>query len=404
MTSILIRFTSRLTHYAELLYQPTEYVTAKFGSEPDWPASGLLAAVVASSEDAIISKDLFGKITSWNKSAERIFGYTAGEAIGRPTTILSMPGNEDEMRALLARVSRGERVDYFETVRRHKDGRLVHVSVTISPIHGTQGEIVGASKIARDITASKAAAGALECAEKRLLDLHRELLHATRLQELGQMAATLAHEINQPLSAIASYIAGSRQLLVQHQLKSDVALDDALRMASDQVTRVSGVVRRLRGYAKPSAGAVQPESLDEIVAETAALAAIDTGARGVKVDLMLAARPIMVVVDRVEIQQILLNLMRNAYEAMIGQDRRILSIAVAASAGMAEIRVSDTGVGIDPGNRDRLFLPFATTKADGMGLGLSICRNILDACGGKIWAEHPATGGAAFVFLVPLAR
>jgi two-component system sensor kinase FixL len=365
-------------------------------------ASSLLAAVVASSDDAIISKTLAGIITSWNASAERIFGYSAAEAIGGPVSMLAPPGNADEMPALLARVSRGERIEHFETSRRHKNGTLVAVSLSISPIHDSDGKIVGASKIARDITASKASAAALQRAEAELLDLHREVLHATRLRELGQIAASLAHEINQPLSAIASYLAGSRQLLIQNDLSEKVELEAALRRASEQVVRASDVVRRLRGYAKPSEGILHPVLLGDIVEETAALAKIDTGALGVTVTLPQDSNPIMVLVDRVEVQQVLLNLFRNAFEAMAGQGRRELSITSRTDSGMAEVRVRDTGVGINPRIRDRLFLPFATTKADGMGIGLSICRKIVDARGGKIWAEHPADGGTVFIFTMPL--
>jgi two-component system sensor kinase FixL len=366
-------------------------------------ASNLLAAVVASSDDAIISKTLAGIITSWNASAERIFGYSASEAIGSPIAILAPPGNEGEMPALLARVSRGERIAHFETTRRHKTGALVPISLSISPILDSRGQIIGASKIARDITASKASAAALHSAEARLLDMHRELLHATRLRELGQVAATLAHEINQPLSAIASYLAGSRQLLIQNDLSEKVELDEALRRASDQVVRASDVVRRLRSYSKPSDGLLLPALLGDIVEETAALATIDSSATGVTLDLSQACNPIMVNVDRVEVQQVLLNLFRNAFEAMAGEDRRELSVSSRSTAGMAEISVRDTGSGINPRIRERLFLPFATTKADGMGIGLSICRKIVQARGGKIWAEHPADGGTAFIFTMPLA-
>jgi two-component system sensor kinase FixL len=378
-------------------------MTLPFIEVPEHFASSLLAAVVASSDDAIISKTLTGVITSWNAGAERIFGYSANEAIGLPIAVLAPPGNEGEMPTLLAQVARGERVAHFETTRRHKNGALVPVSLSISPIHDAQGQIVGASKIARDITASKASALALQRAEQRLIDMHRELLHATRLRELGQVAATLAHEINQPLSAIASYLAGSRQLLIQNDLNEKAELDEALRRASDQVARASEVVRRLRSYSKPSDGLVQAALLGDIVEETAALAKINSGAVGVTVNIEQTSNPIMVLVDRVEVQQVLLNLFRNAFEAMAGEDRRELSVGSHTASGMAEIRVRDTGSGINPKIRDRLFLPFATTKSDGMGIGLSICRKIVQARGGKIWAEHPVGGGTTFIFTMPLA-
>lgn len=378
-------------------------MTSSVDTFPEHFADGLLAAIVTSSDDAIIGKTVTGLITSWNHGAERIFGYSASEAIGRPIAILAPPGHEDEMPALLERVALGERIAQFETTRRAKNGTLVLVSVSISPIRDAEGDVVGALKIARDLTARKASAAALVHVEARMHEMHRELLHATRLRELGQVAATLAHEINQPLSAIASYLAGSRQLLVQNDLSEKVELDEALRRASDQVVRASEVVRRLRGYSKPSEGLLEPVLLGDIVDETAALAMIDSGAAGVTIDLAAASAPIMVLVDRVEVQQVLLNLFRNAFEAMAGKDRRELTVTARTDSGMAEISVRDTGAGIDRQIRDRLFLPFATTKADGMGIGLSICRKIVQARGGKIWAEHPADGGTAFIFTIPLA-
>ena len=366
-------------------------------------ASNLLAAIVASSEDAIISKTAAGIITSWNRSAERIFGYTAQEAIGQPIRILAVPGNEDEMPALLARVTRGERVEHLETIRRRKDGSLVHISLSISPILDAAGQVVGASKIARDITAVKAAAAALADAERRLFDLDRELQHATRLRELGQMAATIAHELNQPLSAIANYIAGSRQLIVQSDVAEKDDIAQALWRAAEQVIRATEVIRRLRAYARPDDGTIQPEQLDLIVEETTALATLHSSAQDVSVTLEHDSGPIVVRADRIGIQQVLLNLIRNSFEAMSGQQHRELRIDSRSNGTMAEIRVSDTGPGIDPRFHDRLFLPFATTKTDGMGIGLSISRKIINAHGGKLWVEHPAQGGCAFVFTIPLA-
>ena len=274
----------------------------------------LLAALVASSDDAIISKTIQGVVTSWNAGAERIFGYLAEELIGQPIARLAMPGNEAEMPNILERVRQGQRVEHFETERRHKDGSAVLVSLTVSPIHDEAGQVIGASKVARDITAVRRAADALKLAQARLQEQHRELLHAARLGELGQMAAALGHEINQPLSAIINYLHAAETLFQQDEPSERPMLAEAIQLAAGQAVRAAEVVRRLRGFAKQNDGAVQPESINQIVEETAAFAGIDVARRGVTVDYAFSPLQDRVVVDRIAIQQVLLNLIRNALE------------------------------------------------------------------------------------------
>jgi PAS domain S-box-containing protein len=172
-----------------------------------------LAAIVESSDDAIISNSLEGFVTTWNKSAERIFGYTAKEMIGQSILRLAAPDHGDEMIEILDRIKRGERVDHYETIRRRRDGSAVHVSLSVSPIHDIADKLVGASKVARDITASTLANAALRDSQARLQELNSELLHVSRLSAMGEMASVLAHELNQPLSAISNYMKGSRRLL-----------------------------------------------------------------------------------------------------------------------------------------------------------------------------------------------
>lgn len=165
-----------------------------------------LAAIVEYSDDAIFSVGLDRCIVSWNKAAERMFGYTEAEMIGEPNLKLAAPGYEAEMVEILDRVLNRERVDHYETVRRHKNGSLLQVSLTESPIYDADGQLIGASKVVRDITAAKSAEAALRESQARLQELHTELWHVSRLSAMGQMAAMVAHEINQPLTAISSYM------------------------------------------------------------------------------------------------------------------------------------------------------------------------------------------------------
>jgi two-component system sensor kinase FixL len=361
-------------------------------------SESLLASVVASSDDAIISKTIEGLITSWNGAAERLFGYSASEIVGQPISLLAMAGREDEMPAILDRLRTGERVEHFETIRRHKNGSSVLVSLTVSPIYDDSSKVIGASKVARDITPARAAAAALALAEDRLKEQHRELLHAARLGELGQMATTLTHEINQPLSAIINYLHASQRLLSNGGPVNRPMLEEAVQRAIDQAVRAAEVVRRLRTYAKPNQGLAAPVSINDILREAMAFAAIDSGPRGVSIKFVPTLQADMVLADRVEIQQVLLNLIRNALEAMEAQPRKALTLSTTLTDDMIEVAVSDTGPGLDPLAHERLFQPFVTTKDNGMGIGLSICLKIIEAHGGRLWVDERAGGGAVFRF------
>jgi two-component system sensor kinase FixL len=361
-------------------------------------ARRLLAAIVASSDDGIISKTMDGVVTGWNPGAERIFGYRSEEIVGGPVAVLAMPGREDEMPAILDRLRRGDRIDHYETTRRHKDGRELQVSLTVLPIYDEDGHVIGASKVVRDITEVRLGADALRAAQVRLQEQQNELLHVARLSELGQMAATLAHEVNQPLAAISNYLRAGLRLLAQDGPAARSKLDEAIGKAADQAARAGEIIRRLRSLAKRSESDPRPESIDRIVDEAIALAAIDARQRGVQLRIDPAAADELVLADRVQIQQVLLNLTRNALEAMEGEPRRELLVTTAARDGVVEVSVRDTGPGLAPDVVERLFQPFVTTKDSGMGIGLSICRKIIDAHGGRLWAAGNPGGGTIFTF------
>jgi len=361
-------------------------------------AGRLLAAIVAASDDAIIGTTAEGVVNSWNQGAERIFGYTAEEMVGNPISVLAVPGREDEMRALRDRLRQGEKVDHHETTRRHKNGGIRHISLTVSPLRDEAGRVVGASALSRDITAARLAADALREAQERLQEQHRELLHVARLSELGQMAATLAHEVNQPLSAINNYLRAARRFLATDEPASRLKLEEAISKAADQAVRAGEIVHRLRRLTRRSESELHPEPIAQLLDEAASLAAIDARRRGVTVQLECDPAADLVLADRVEIQQVLLNLIRNALEAMEGQPRRELRVAAAARNDMVEVSVADTGPGLSPQVAEKLFQPFVTTKSRGVGIGLSICRGIIADHGGRIWAEANQDGGTIFWF------
>jgi two-component system sensor kinase FixL len=216
------------------------------------------------------------------------------------------------------------------------------------------------------------------------------------------MASALAHELNQPLSAISNYLRGGQRLL---KAGGDMALvTEAMDKAADQAVRAGDIIRRLRAYVARGTSEWAPEHVAKLVEEASALALIGAKELGIQIDLRLDADADLVLVDRVQIQQVLVNLIRNAAEAMAITPRRALTVAsAAAEEGMVEVSVRDTGTGLAPEAAEKLFSPFFSTKAHGLGVGLSICRTIIEAHGGRIWAEANPGGGTVFRFTLQAA-
>jgi len=361
----------------------------------DDEAVSLLAAIVAASDDAIISKRLDGEVTSWNRAAEQIFGYTAEEMIGRSISILAAPDRADEMSLILDHVRRGERIDHHETKRRHKDGHIIDISLTVSPIFDIAGQIVGALKIIRDLTVQRHT-------ERRLREVEAELSHTSRLTEMGEMASALAHEISQPLTAASNYLAAAGIML---EAANDPAVERAravVNKAATQITRATDVMSRLRTFVKKGGIERRDETVANVIGEAADLALIGTRENGVKLQLCIAPHLPLVVIDKIQIQQVVVNLIRNAVQAMQASIRRELTIiAEVVEPYRIEISVTDTGPGIAPEIADRLFQPFVTTKPQGMGIGLSICRSIVESHGGQLSVKPNPEGGTSFHFCLP---
>jgi two-component system sensor kinase FixL len=234
--------------------------------------------------------------------------------------------------------------------------------------------------------------------EARLQELQSELVHISRLTAMGEMASTLAHELNQPLSAIANYLRGSHRLIGDTDPKS-AKLRDALDKATEQALRAGDIIRRLRDFVARGETEVKLESITKLVEEASALALVGAKQYGVRVLFNLDPDTDRVYADKVQVQQVLLNLIRNAIEAITdaGSPRREISVeATAIDDDMVRISVSDTGPGIAPEIAAQLFQPFVTTKRQGMGVGLSISRTIVEAHGGELWVEPRSGGGSVF--------
>ena len=363
-------------------------MVSRNASEQAW-----LAAIIESSEDGIIAKDLGGTVTAWNPAAERLFGYAATEMLGQKLAVIYPPARAHEETEILARIARGERIEHYETERRHRDGRVFPVSVTVSPIRDAAGAVVGASNITRDLSERAAHA-------QRVGELQSELAHVQRLSELGQFVSALVHEVNQPLTAIGNYLGACRRLLATGNV---AGVGAALDRVADQTTRTREIVQRIRDFVRKREMEMRTENLAAVVHE--AIELTRSSARGEDVTVHAEVDPAAAVnVDKVQVQQVLFNLMRNGIEATQGHERREIRVAARpADAAMVEVSVADSGPGLSEEVRARLFQPFVTTKANGMGIGLSVCRTIIEAHGGRLWADDAAAAGAVFRFTLRLA-
>jgi two-component system sensor kinase FixL len=236
---------------------------------------------------------------------------------------------------------------------------------------------------------------------RRMQEVHSELVHMSRLSEMGQMASALAHELNQPLTAMGTYLSAARQLLVSGNREK---AETMLTRASEQSQRAADIIRRQREFAKKGELERRREFLPKIIEEATALALVGAKGQGVKVKLRVDPSCPAVEIDKIQVQQVLVNLIRNAVEAMSQTSRRELVLAARTTGdGQVEIAISDTGPGLPEEIRARLFQPFLTTKEGGLGLGLSICRSIIDAHGGALEAEDNPDGGTTFRLTLPAA-
>ena len=398
-----------------------------------------LAAIVESSDDAIVSKDLNGIITSWNRGAERLFGYSVEEAIGKPIIMLIPPGHHDEEAKILDAIRRGERIDHYETVRQRKDGSLVQISLTVSPIRDGTGAVIGASKIARDISVRIAAEVALrqagedlakanEALEQRVHErtaeleqanaallrdmqeqrnLEEQLRQAQKMESIGTLAGGIAHDFNNILNIVKGYAA-----LIGHHPAADSAIAESVSIIDESIERGAAVVRQLLTLGRKTEPRLVSTDVNEVVA---ALANLLKQTLPKTVDVIYECRPLpAVLADPNQISQALLNLSVNARDAMPNGGKLRLRTTVAAGGKLPNpttlgaqavcIEVADTGTGIDTAIRSRIFDPFFTTKkvGEGTGLGLAMVYAIVKNHNGAIDFDSEAKRGTTFRLYLPI--
>src|SRR5215470_4676380 len=354
----------------------------------DYESRSRLATIVDSADDAIISKDLNGVIQTWNAGACRMFGYTRDEMVGQP--ILRLIPNElrHEEDEILRKLRAGERIDHYETTRVKKSGERLEVSVTISPIRSESGEVIGASKIARDISDRKR--------------VERMLVQAEKIAATGRMAAAIAHEINNPLESLVNLV-----FLARQNCAEGGKADRYLLTAEGELERISHIARQTLGYYKDT-GSPTEVHLHELIKNV--LTVYNSRLLGAGISVNVRFNDLQkVVVSKGEMLQVFSNIIANAIDAMRhGGELQISTRKLISSAGDGvQIVIRDNGVGITSQNLPRVFEPFFTTKGDvGTGIGLWVAKRLVEARGGQISvASSNETGnsGTTITIFIPFA-
>lgn len=352
----------------------------------------LLAAIVESSDDAIIGKDLNGIITSWNKGAERMFGYTAEEIIGQPVSRLAPPDRTNEMPAMLERIRRGEHIDHYETIRITKSGELVDISLTVSGIYDEQGRLIGASKIARDIRERKLAVQALAKQSERLVRANADL---------QQFAYITSHDLQEPLRIVVSC---TEMFLSKSGAKLTAEEREWLDLSVNAARRMTAMIKDLLTYAR---------TLDEELL----MEPVDTGqviewaVNNLSLRIQSSAADIQYDRDRmprirgnkIGLLQVFQNLISNALKYRKREAPRVV-ISAERNDNHWLFAVQDNGIGIDPAYHKRIFGLFQRLHAaeyPGTGIGLALCRRIVSSHGGEIWVESTGADGSTFKFTLP---
>jgi two-component system sensor kinase FixL len=356
-----------------------------------------LRSILETSPDAIIMIDENGMIESFNAAASRLFDYPAEEVLNKNVNIL-MP-----------EPYRAQHDGYISHYRRTGEKRVIGIGRIVVgrrrdgstfPMELAVGEItVGNRRLftgfIRDITERQEA-------DRNFREMQSELLHVSRLSSLGEMSAALAHELNQPLTAMSNYINAARRTMEGIAHAQTEKARGYLDKAAAQTLRAGQIIRRLRDFVEKGETHKEPEDLNDVVEEAMTLGVVGAAEAGIKVTTHLADDLPEVFMDKIQIQQVILNLVRNAIDAMQTAPERTLTVTTAMQAGLIHVTVSDTGPGLDPAVAERLFQPFVTTKESGMGIGLSVCRSIVEAHGGKISTIPNDGPGAAFKFSLPV--
>lgn len=361
------------------------------GLDPD-SQQGMFASIIRFSEDAIISKTLYGIITSWNQAAELLFGYKAEEVMGQQIRLLIPNDRLDEEDHIISRILNGEYIGKFRTVRRHKLGHPLQVSLTISPIRNQQGEIIGAAKIARDI-------GTEVALEEKLMQKNLELQRSNLYKD--EVIGILAHELRTPLTTLKACI----QLARNNRENADKLIDKA----DEQVNHISVMLSDLLDVTKIQAGRLEIKSTivdaHEFVSKAILIVQQSSPSHFIEYNTVASTAPVLA--DAARMEQVIINLLNNAVKYSSGAHKVITQLSI--SEGFVVISVRDFGLGIPPEELEKIWTKFYRVKAHrnrvkGLGMGLYICKQLVTAHSGKIWAESDGNTGTTFYLKMPLVE
>ena len=348
-----------------------------------------------------------GTVLEVNQTALDFTGQHLQDVVGCPFWETAWwsgsPESRERLKLAIESAAAGEFVRYEDTMV-GSSGRSIQIDFSLKPIFDDAGNVILLIPEGRDVSDRVRAQEALRERDERLKELQAELLHVSRVSTVGQLSSALAHELNQPLSAIMNYVQAAQRLLDSSEEDFGLNLADVMEKAIIQADRAGEIIRHLRAFLEKGETERTHEDVNQVIEEACTLALAGTEGQGIEVsfDQNVEAPPVLI--DRIQIQQVVLNLVRNGIEAMGASPVRKLCVKTAEISGDAiEISVSDTGSGLSDQARAHLFQPFFTTKTNGMGIGLSICRSIVQAHGGRLWAEANPGGGTVFSFTVPIA-
>jgi two-component system sensor kinase FixL len=372
-------------------------ITARKAAEQALAHSELhVRSILATVPSAMVVIDQVGTMLSFSAAAEKLFGYAEAEVIGRNVKMLMPNPDHDRHDQYLSRYrATGERriigIPRIIVAQR-RDGTQFPMELSVGEA-SSEGRRIFTGFI-RDLSEEQRA-------EFKLKELQSELIHVARVSAMGTMASTLAHELNQPLTAIANYTHAAHDLLERAGDPPIELLKEAVSEAAKEALRAGHIVRRLRDFVARGEVEQRVENLPEMIDEASRLALMGAREHSVRAVFEIDPEIEKVVADRVQIQQVIVNLLRNAVDAIGDRDLREITVSTARDPhGMVRISVADTGGGIAAEVQEQLFEAFASTKEQGMGLGLSICRTIVEAHGGRIWAESRKGGGTVFQFTI----
>ncbi len=358
----------------------------------------LFQTLLDTAVDGMMVIDEHANVLVYNSACERLFGYLPEEVLGRNVNMLMPEPYRSEHDAYIARyTTTGVRhiIGIGREVKgRRKDGSTFPMNLSVG-----EGKLAGQRifvGIVSDLSERVRR-------EDRVQELQKELLHATRLTSTGQLAAALAHELNQPLTAILNYASALAEIVDWKAIPEGATAQEVLAKVSAQAERAGQIIRRLRGFVEKREANRTLDDLNKTVQDAISLGLVGSANDNVRTTLKLAKDLPPVPIDKVQIQQVMINLLRNAAEAMRDGAKREMTVTTARGDDeFVVVSVQDTGPGLPADVQKRLFEPFVTTKATGLGIGLSICRTIVESHGGRLWAESRKGGGTIFRFRLPL--